>query len=464
MGVRTVRGGAITQRSIFLFWAPLAATWLMMAVEGPFLAAVIARLADPEFNLAAYGVAFAFALLAEAPVIMLMSAATALVDDANSLRRLRSFTFGLIAAVTCGMVLMLLPPVYDFVMRDLLALPDVVASRTHRALWILLPWPAAIGYRRFYQGLLIRDGRPRLVAYGTVLRLTAMSGTAILLFLTLSPAGATVGAAALAAGVTAEAAASRWMARDTVRRLAAMPDAAPDEHPPLTYGAITRFYYPLALTSLIGLAVQPMLTFFMGRAPAPIESLAVFPVVNSLGFVFRSLGLSYQEVSIALMGKRHEHARELGRFALTLGIASSAGLALVALTPLSAIWFHGISGLSRELAAFAIAPTILMIPIPLLSVLLSFQRGILVVGHTTRPLTWATVIEVGGIALLFPLLGWKLGLVGVTAATGAFLVGRGAGNLFLITPCLRMLRGPGRDAAIRLPDASAAAGDPAEAG
>jgi len=77
-------------------------------------------------------------------------------------------------------------------------------------------------------------------------------------------------------------------------------------------------------------------------------------------------------------------------------------------------------------------------------VLLSFQRGILVVGQTTRPLTWATVVEVGGIALLFPLLGWKLGVVGVTAAVSAFLVGRAAGNLYLIAPCLQALRGPGR--------------------
>ena len=36
----------LSNRNIFRFWAPLAATWLMMAAEGPFLAAVIARLAD----------------------------------------------------------------------------------------------------------------------------------------------------------------------------------------------------------------------------------------------------------------------------------------------------------------------------------------------------------------------------------------------------------------------------------
>ena len=183
----------------------------------------------------------------------------------------------------------------------------------------------------------------------------------------------------------------------------------------------------------------------MGRAASPIESLAVFPVVNSLGFVFRSFGLSYQEVAIALMGRQHEHARELGRFALTLGLASSAGLALVALTPLAGVWFRDVSGLSAELARIAIRPAIILIPIPLLSVLLSWQRGVLVVARSTRPLTWSTVIEIGGVALLFPLLGWRLGLVGVVAAMIAFLVGRAAGNLFLIAPCLWTLRRSARE-------------------
>ncbi len=57
---------------------------------------------------------------------------------------------------------------------------------------------------------------------------------------------------------------------------------------------------------MLGLAVYPMVTFFMGRAPSPVESLAVFPVVNALSFIFRAMGLSYQEVAIALLGKEYE--------------------------------------------------------------------------------------------------------------------------------------------------------------
>ena len=68
---------------------------MMMAIEGPFLAAMIARLAEPVYNLAAHGVAFAVAIILEAPVIMMLGAATALVDGRVSFLRLRRFTAAL---------------------------------------------------------------------------------------------------------------------------------------------------------------------------------------------------------------------------------------------------------------------------------------------------------------------------------------------------------------------------------
>jgi hypothetical protein len=207
----------------------------------------------------------------------------------------------------------------------------------------------------------------------------------------------------------------------------------------LSYRRITEFYIPLALTSLIGLAVHPMVTFLLGRARYPIESLAVLPVVNSLSFIFRAMGLSYQEVAIVLLGKRHEHTKELGRFALGLGLASSLGLALIAFTPLAHVWFETISGLSRELAAFAIAPTQILVPLPFLSVMLSYQRGILVQGRFTRPITLATAIEVTGIVVTLLALTRGLAMVGATAAAIAFVAGRIGSTSYLVPPCLRVL-------------------------
>ena len=424
----------LTQGRIFRFWLPLAATWLMMAVEGPFLAAVIARLAEPIFNLAAYGVAFSLALVAEAPVIMLMSAATALARNRLSYIRLRTFTHVLNAGVTLAMGLMLLPPVFDAIADGLIGLPPEVASRTHISLLILLPWPAAIGIRRLYQGVLIRNGLTRRVAYGTVVRLVAMFGTAFVLARHGGVEGAWVGAAALTMGVSCEAVASRFMSGGAIRTLLAKAGEATGAA--ASYRALTRFYYPLALTTLLSLGIHPVVTFFVGNSRASLESLAVLPVVGSLIFIFRSLGLAYQEVVIALIDDQHQGYRALRLFAILLGIAVIAGLALIAWTPLSGIWFRTVSGLSPDLAAYALAPTRILALIPGLTVLLSFQRAILVVRNTTNGITWATIIEVVGVIAVLWIGISQLNAIGAVAAAAALLIGRIGANVYLI-PALR---------------------------
>jgi len=411
----------------------------MMAAEGPFLAAVIARLPDPKYNLAAHGVAFAFAILIEAPVIMLMSASTALVEDAVSYRKLRNFANALNIGSTALLLAVLIPSVFDFVMRTLIGLPHEVADLAYGALWLFLPWPAAIGMRRFVQGVLIRSGRTQLVATGTMIRLAAMSVTAVVLVLATDFPGAWVGAASLSAAVITEAIASRWMASRTIRELLTGPERADATAPAIGYRRISHFYFPLLLTSVIGLMVHPMLTFFMGRAAFPVESLAVFPVVHALSFIFRALGLSFQDATIALLGRENEHFVELARFGAALGLAATAGLAAVAFTPLADVWFITISGLTPELASFAYTPTRILVALPALSVLLSFQRAILMQARWTHPITVATMIEVSGIAILFVIGGWRIGLVGVTAAFLSYVGGRALSTAYLVSRVRKVL-------------------------
>jgi progressive ankylosis protein len=412
----------------------------MMATEGPFLAAIIARLPDPKFNLAAHGVAFALAILIEAPVIMLMSAATSLVKDRVSYLKLRNFSRALNAGSTLVLILFLIPSVYRLVTRTILGVPAEVADLTYGALWFYLPWPSAIGYRRFLQGVMIRAGKTRLVALGTVIRLGAMSVAALAGYRLLDIPGAWIGGMALGTGVMVEAIAARVMAAPTVRALLDGTDAPAEPTREISYREIASVYYPLALTSLIGLSVQPMLTFFMGRSISPVESLAVFPVVHALSFFFRSMGLAYQDTAIAMMGERFTHLPELRRFAATLGLATTAGLALVAFTPLSHVWFVTISGLTPELTRFALLPTRLIVPLPALSVLLSLQRAILVEGRRTRHITVASAIEVTTVALVFVGLGWGMDLVGATAAFAAFVGGRMASTSYLVAGSRATLR------------------------
>ena len=431
-------GTRLTYRRIFTFWLPLASTWLMMAVEGPYLAAIIARLANPLENLAAFGVAFALAVIIEAPVIMLMAASTTLVADDTSYRTLRRFMLGLSVLLTVVQLVAVLPPVFNWVAISLVGLPPDVARLAHHGLAIMLPWPLAIGYRRFLQGLLIRHNLTRRVAYGTALRLVTMSVVAFLGAQMPGLSGIHVGTLALSCGVVVEAVASRWMTREVVARLAA--GAPAPTRTPLTFGSISNFYLPLALTSVMVMAIQPAVTFFMGQARYPLESLAVLPVIHGLTFIFRALGLSFQEVGIAMFGDGWENYQSIRNFGYGLAAVTATGLVVIAYTPLATVWFEQISGLTPELAAFALAPTKILAWLPACSVWMAFQRATLVHARETRPITWASLVELAVVVAVLAATIVGLSWTGAVAAAAAILAGRVVGNVWLILPARRASR------------------------
>ena len=409
---------------VLLFWFPLAATWFMMALEGPYIAAIVARMPEAAHSLAAYGVATSLAWLIESPIMMLLSAATALVRDRASYLALRRFATVLNALVTLGMVVLAIPPVFRYVGETLIGLPPEISRLAHVSTMIMILWPAAIGYRRFYQGILVRHHLTRRVAYGTVLRLATMSATAALLAFAFEFSGAVIGAGALLSGVLFEAVASRWMARHVVRDLMAGTEAA--EGTLLRFAEIAGFYFPLALTSMLSMALGPLVTFGLGRGRAPIESLAVWPVVNSLGFMFRSGGVAFQEVGIAL-----PPSAVVKRTAAWLAAASTAAMALVAFTPLQSIWFERISGLTPHLASFTIWPVRVLTLLPALEYLLSIQRARWIVAHRTGAVTIATAVEACGLAVALFFTIFTLNLVGAVGGAIAMVVGRLAANGYL---------------------------------
>jgi progressive ankylosis protein len=415
----------------------------MMAIEGPYVAAIVARLANPAVNLAAYGVAFSLAFVAEAPIIMVMTASNALVHDRNSFLKLRRFVYTLNAILGAAVAVAVYPPLFRFVTDRLIGLPADVARLTHIATAQLVLWPAAIGYRRFYQGILVRHHLPRRVAYGTVVRLVSMSVSAIGLAALVPWPGACIGSLALLTGVMAEAVASRVMARHVVHAL--LHPAEPESSVPiddiavgratpsrLTTRDILTFYYPLALTSVLAIAVSPLVTFFLGRSRAALESLAVLPVVTGLVFLFRSGGIAYQEVAVALVGPNRDNERPVARVAAVLAGVSTLAIVMLLFTPLAYAYFAKVAGLPDALARFAIWPARVLVALPALEFLLTLQRSRLILDRRTRPITVAAAAEVLAVAIGL-IVGVRMtSLVGALAAAIAMFGGRIAGNAVLL--------------------------------
>lgn len=422
-----MRKEILTTKKVLLFWLPLAATWLMMSVEGPYVSAMIARLSEPKLNLAAFGVAFSLAVFIEAPIIMIMTASTTLVEDFKTYTKLRNFTVFLNAIITVLMLILVIDPVFRFVTVTLMNLPENLYDLCKLGTILFIPWPAAIGFRRFYQGVLIRYGHTRKVAYGTILRLVSMSVTAFLLYRYGDVDGIALGAASLSIGVTAEAIATRIMAGKAIRLYVGIRE---DKNPKINYSYIFSFYVPLLATSIIAMGARPLVTFFMARAVAPVESLAVLPVITALVFIFRSGGIAYQEVVIALLNENKENREPVLKFAVILGTVSTIALIVLSLTPLADWWLADVSGLSRELTEFAKMPLLILSLMPALAVLVNVQRGLLVYKHRTRPITVGSAVEMLGIIAVSLIMIGIFDVVGAIGAAMGFFLGRVMVNIY----------------------------------
>ncbi len=378
-------------------WWPLAASWVLMGAELPAISAVVARLPDPEINLAAYGgIVFPLALIIEAPVIMLLAASTALCKDWDSYLKVRRFMMTAGACLTVLHLFVAFTPIYYVVVEDILGAPAEIVEPARYGLMIMTPWTWSIAYRRFNQGVLIRFGHSRTVSIGTVIRLIADITVLTIGYLSGNIAGIVVATCAVAAGVMSEAFYAGLVVRPTVRNEL---KPAPAVKEPLTWRGFFDFYIPLAMTSLLTLLALPIGSATLGRMPRPLESLAVWPVISGLVFMFRSMGVAYNEVVVALLDEPRSYPN-LRRFTYYLATATSGALFLLVTTPLSLLWFQRISALNPDLTSLARTGLWLALPMPAIAVFQSWCQGAIVNDRHTRGITEAVIVYLVSIAIL----------------------------------------------------------------
>jgi len=413
---------AVSVGEVMRTWLPLAASWLVMSLEMPIVSAVMARLADPEINLAAYGgVTMPVALLIEAPIMMLLSASTALGRDLASYRLMHRFMLVAGTALTLLHAAFAFTPLFDLVIVPLLGPPDLITGPARLGLQVTLPWTFAIAYRRYHQGILIRFGRARHVSYGTVVRLLVMTSTVLVAALVEAP-GIVAAGLAITAGVLSEALYVRLAVEPVIRGPLAR---APVVQPPLAWPVFAAFYLPLALTSLAALLMQPLGSAAISRMPEALPSLAVWPVVGGLLFMLRSLGFALNEVVVALLDRAGAYL-SLRRFALLLAVILLTITSLIAFTPLSQLWFGKISGLDTELLQLATLGFSFALLWPALDVVRNLLQGVVVHGRRTAPVSESMVVFLVASGVLLALgTVWQV-LPALPYTMGAFVFGTAA--------------------------------------
>jgi hypothetical protein len=393
----------LSSHRIFHTWWPLAASWLLMGLELPVISAVIARLANPEINLAAYGgVISPLALIIESPIIMLLAASTALSKDWASFIRIRRFMMVTGVCLTLLHILLAFTPLYYVVVEHLMGMPREIIQPARIGLMIMTPWTWSIAYRRFHQGVLIRFGHSKAVSTGTFIRLSADLTVLGIGYALHTIPGIIVATCAVASGVVSEAIFAGIVVHPVIKF--ELKPAVPIQ-PPLTLRAFFAFYLPLVMTSLLSLLVQPIGAAALSRMPQAIESLAAWSVVSGLIFMLQSFGIAYNEVVVALL-EEFQSAKKLWSFAVKLILITSGIWLLVMATPLSRFWFQTVSALPKNLAVLAQLGIWIALPMPALAVYQSWYQGAILHSHKTRG-----IIEAVLIYLLFTIAAFTIGVL-----------------------------------------------------
>ncbi|MBL67234.1 MAG: hypothetical protein CMO74_02095 [Verrucomicrobiales bacterium] len=388
-----------------------------MGAEIPMVCAALTKLTQSDVHTGAYGMVFAIALVIESPIIMLLTASTALSRDWSSYQKLHRLMTVSSIALTFLHILIAFTPLYDWLAVQVIKAPADIIEPGRIGLQIMTPWTWAIAHRRFHQGVLIRFGKASAVGWGTGIRLIADAIVLVAGVLVEKYAGIVVAATAIAIGVIIEALYIRWKTHAVLQ--GPLRDA---QGPALTMCEVILFYLPIAFAPTIGLLGQPILTGGLSRLPDPMLTLAIWPTINSLIFMLRSAGIAYTEVVVALLDKPNAH-RQLFNFTAILSLVLSLPLLALITTPLIDLWFTQIIGLRVELAQIGKASLWFALLHPAITTWACYFEGRLIHAKRSNPVTEAVLFYTLSLFIFISIITAQQSMPGLNAAVLAMTIG-----------------------------------------
>ncbi|MFP3948213.1 MAG: hypothetical protein ACLFWG_05745 [Longimicrobiales bacterium] len=411
------------------FYAPLAATSLLLTATNPLLTAALARSANPAAALAGFSVAFALCGVLYSPLLVVQQvAATRILEgrDINPVRRFALATGALFSGLTAAVAF---TPLGGWVFGDLVGVRGSVFVEAMDAIAFLWPIPLLTGIRAAHQGRLVGKHRTHPIAVATSARTAVLAAVAF--GLTLVMGGAWVGGAAFVAGLLVEA---------SIVGFSRVPDSIPPhakEAPSLVDAALEggdellRFSTPLMLNVFLWWSTPLIINAVLARTPQPELALASFAVVEAVAwFVTAPVG-QYQHASIALVGDRTSH-RKVRRWAGVLAAGVFVLLGILALPWIARPGLDLVFQLDSALLESATAALPLAAFYPLLYGHRQYYQGLFVRVGCPGVVGTGAVLRVTSLVLTAVLLVDALGGYGAAFGVGLHAFGLAVEGGFLL--------------------------------
>lgn len=402
------------------FYAPLAATSLLLTATNPLLTAALARSTNPAAALAGFSVAFALCGVLYSPLLVVQQVAATRILEGRNMDPVRRFALGTGAFFSAVTAAVAFTPFGDWVFGDVVGVRGLVFTEALDAIAFLWPVPLLTGIRAAHQGRLVGRHRTHPIAVATGVRTAVLAAAAF--GLTVVTGGAWIGSAAFVLGLLVET---------FIVGLSRAPDSiAPGtaDVPPLVDAALEggeellRFSTPLMLNGFLWWSTPLVINAVLARTPRPELALASFAVVEAVAwFVTAPVG-QYQHASIALVGDRKSHLK-VRRWSGVLAVGVFLVLGVLALPGISGPVLDLVFRLDPELLESAALALPLAAFYPLLYGHRQYYQGLFVRVGRPGVVGKGALLRVAALAVAAVLLVGSLG--GYGAAFGVGLHGFG---------------------------------------
>lgn len=427
----------VTAGGFARFYAPLAATSLLLTSTNPILAAALGRSADPVAALAGYGIAFSVCGVLYAPLFVVQQVAAARLLAKGSFAAVTRFAYSIGAFLSLLGALIAFTPAGAWVFGLLLrggpdgggVSPEVLTEAVS-AMSFLWPVPFLTAVRSCHQGRLVAGHRTVPIAVATSGRTAVLAVVAFGMLAT--GGGAWLGAAAFTVGLLIETLVVVWSSTPGLTLEGGDRGTADNQK-------VARFSAPLMLNVLMWWATPLIINVVLARTADPDRAIAAFGIVEAVGwFVAAPVG-QLQHASIALVGCSEAYKR-VRAWGGAVALATTALLLLLSLPGVREPLLGGLLALESEPELLAVASTALPLAAayPLLYGIRQYYQGLFVGSGRTSVVGTGAVLRVatiaaaattlllsgaGGHATRGAALGVGLAVVGLVVE-GAFLVRR----------------------------------------
>jgi len=413
------------------FLLPLAITSIVLELGTQALNAGMARVPQATATLASFGVAWGLVLFLTSPLAQAKELGLVMGDSPAARKKVRRFVVTVGLLLTMGLGVLALTPVGHVAIEELHNIDSTLGTAVRTVLFWLMPYPLIRGTSLYHTGLLIRHRRTELVSYAII----ASIGTSILTVFLLLPLPAITAVPirlpiiGVYAGILVELVVILWGFYITMRREATQPPpAGQSAAEPLvdiapTYGAIIRFFWPLALIMMIQEFSRPLINLYVSRQSDGPEALAVLAVVYILGRIPYGWLNDIRNLASAF---RHEENSlyHIRRFASGCALLSMAMMLLLFWTPMRELILRQWIGLDPLLAELSRVPLYLFLFFSIIVAIRAYYHGLAFVERRTAALAPSAPLRLAAIwitLLLLPV--WQISgaMLGVVALMNGFI-------------------------------------------